>query len=170
MGNCEKVCSEDIALLKHCEDCLFFNSETSVCHYHKKNVTALSFACPFWAGESYVCESCGRTFAYERCFLVKDDEFMILCPECDANHGRCGTCKESSYCAFRDDNECQLPHTVQVKRQEGPMVILQEAPNPARIEATCKAKCKCYNAEYNGCCRGLGSCINFEVRKVDRNV
>lgn len=159
--------------IKCCENCVFFNPETSMCQYCDKEVTPFKFACPHYATEVTRCEICGRGFVAPRTFLMEkadSEEYMLICPSCSAKHGHCETCKESAYCAFRDDTECQLPHMVKVQRQQGPMTIIQEAPNPARIEATCKVKCKCYNAEYNGCCRGLGSCINFEVRKVDRNV
>lgn len=108
------------------------------------------------------CDFCGRV-SIEKLVICPTDEGQIrnVCPECCKAFGTCRTCEYGvGNCEF-ETNPSTLPKVVQKEFRQGNMVSITQVRNPARIDITCKAGCKCWVDDF-GCLRENGTCGNWK--------
>ena len=112
------------------------------------------------------CAICGRSdpkvLEVELNDCLNQDEVVLYCVSCIASMYTCRTCEHRDTCSFTSD-PLPVPQTMRKEIRQGPMVIVQEVPNPERIRQTCQAKCNCYNEE-KGCMKQSGLCRNWKQR------
>ena len=105
------------------------------------------------------CARCGHQIPSKAAVFSKEKPF---CSECIKMFGTCGCCKNQVYCDFQS-NPVPIPHTIQVKKQQGPMVMITEQLNPTRIKALCiEGNCKCCIQDIPACGRKFLTCPNYD--------
>lgn len=110
-----------------------------------------------------VCERCGRPLV--QTFIdVSEDTPYFLCAACAKARSTCQGCVNSDQCFFMEDTTVQLPQMVFETRQEGPMTVQMQVPNPERIKLTCEQKCICWDKEDQWCGRLDDYCSRYVYR------
>ena len=108
-----------------------------------------------------ICSLCGQ-YIIDPGSLDADKPEVILCDNCFNLRHKCPSCVEVTDCVFETDPS-SIPKVVEQRIQQGPMLQIMQVKNPARIEVTCKTKCKCWDEEY-GCMREIGTCGQWNPR------
>lgn len=107
------------------------------------------------------CNLCGRPLkASEATFTpVKNDNYIITCPEHTLLFDTCHLCQSGNLCDF-ETNPSRLPKMIQKQIQQGPMTQIIQMKNPDRVAETCAKNCPCYNPDYE-CGKNFGVCGNY---------
>ena len=112
-----------------------------------------------------ICPVCHQPITTGGVFL-HEAPHLLLCDNCGINFWTCFTCKYGEKCAFQD-NPAHLPQFVLQTVQQGNMVIQQQIMNPALVNSTCKAGCKCWNTEAQTCLKlTIHACEQHELDEV----
>lgn len=145
-----------------CHSCIYYNKKTDKCqgvYTPSKIDNSCKNYLPRDSTQSILwCDLCGSPYAHPANFV----DGHSICPNCLRALDTCSTCR-NSYCAFGDmNNHPKLPQTIQQKTAQGPVVMIQEVPNPVRIEKTCHS-CTCYNSTTASCARKNNACEAYEI-------
>lgn len=157
--------------MKECKTCAFRDPKQNICFRHSSsnrvlNVKETDF-CSWHSTIITRCEICKNPILPENLIFEKltENKFFGICPICQAYLFKCKTCQKGTYCAFKQDSSVELPLTVQKQIQSDNSILhITTIKNPARIEATCKAKkCPCFDG--TNCRRETDemSCQNYEL-------
>lgn len=111
---------------------------------------------------NHICFFCKQPIAGQAILTPtsKDGEHVLICQRCYSIFGTCGACQHSTSCAFEDPS-IPIPPRVQKQFRKGNQMISTIVDNPERINATCAAGCKCWDAEDQACNREAGTCANY---------
>lgn len=148
-------------LLKRCFNCCY--QQNLQCQILKRNVDA-DDSCPYFSSELCRCANCGTIIVGQPILVLSEDEppkTRCICGNCAQQSGTCNLCKERSNCDFKT-NPVQLPEMVQQQIRRGNQVMVATVKNPARIDATCKQNCKCWDDEF-GCLKENGTCGKYAL-------
>lgn len=112
----------------------------------------------------YVCEICGNQLTKPVIQMTEVHENWLLCPRCATFSGTCNFCQSASSCAFEQSN-INIPKTETVIRNIQGGQAQMTIKNRARIDATCKAGCPCWDSVDECCNKEIGTCGNYKVRR-----
>lgn len=143
---------------KICSTCAMYSAEQQGCvrtqTREKPNNT-----CSHWTTEIPTCDVCGRPFLPPIAWIQdKAGRLRSMCPNCFNARNTCQLCAHGRGCAFKE-SPINIPPIINQTVRQGNMIMTNQVPNPARIEATCKSGCKC--CDDNRCNRQYGTCANF---------
>ena len=148
--------------MKTCRDCVLKDLQSQICRPLQRRVNLDKDTCPLHTSTISVCDMCGQQFLGKPIISVdSDDTILSICPNCDQHYSKCQTCRGAAQCSFETD-PIAIPKVIMRTTQQGNTVIQHQVINPARVEATCKQGCACWNDEENLCNRqSLGFCPNY---------
>ena len=150
---------------KSCFNCGYRQLDTTKCPligYSYPNDETAAPVCPYWVDELNTCGVCGQIIAGQalRIFESADGTFKLLCDRCKNASGTCLACVKNADCDF-ETNPSPIPKAVEKRFQQGPMIRVEQVPNPERIDSTCRINCECFSEEF-GCLRQNGTCGKYE--------
>lgn len=150
-----------------CIHCAIFKSNNGICPIFQRD-TSMERGCPMFAAELDPCAICKRHIMGTPIWYIDDQEagntqVHKICEQCNGamKAQPCQVCVNVPYCAFEQDQSCQLPPYVVVQQRQGNAVVQMQQKNPERIAATCAKGCKCYHADT--CMREYGDCPNQKI-------
>lgn len=113
-----------------------------------------------------ICPMCGQPIQQGGVFL-HEAPHLLLCDNCGLNFWTCLSCKFSEKkCEFLA-NPNHLPPIITKTIRQGNMILQQQMMNPDLINETCKAGCRCWNAETETCLKqALHSCDRHELAAI----
>lgn len=152
---------------RKCHTCVLYDYQQKIC-IRTRTLESEEHYCKHWVDIFNHCDICGSAFFGVSVITYGEEELLLICNSCAESLGRCPTCIHSNYCAFKEDTNCTLPHSIRETKQQGNMILVQDVPNPARIKATCLATCKCGNAKY-GCQREVLFCPNYKMKRSKKD-
>lgn len=145
-----------------CIRCAIYKQSNGKCPIFTRDVSQ-ERGCPMFAAELDPCDICGKHIPDGKVFLINNNTLHQVCPQCNEliRTQQCQVCAGSIYCAFQQDQSCQIQPYIVVQRRQGNAVVQMQQKNPERIAATCAKGCKCYFNEM--CLREEGDCPNQQI-------
>lgn len=159
--------SETDELERKCGTCALYDYKHGGC-VRTQTKESPEHYCKHWTDTLGFCDICGSPYFGAGVITYEEEELLLICESCGSHLGRCPTCVYGNYCAFKEDTDCTLPHSVQETKQHGNMTLTRDIPNPERIKATCLATCKCGSGTY-GCQRQVLFCPNYKMKRSKKN-
>ncbi len=150
--------------VKYCRTCGLADPTHTVCQLRRIQIDPDKDFCSSHMTEVPVCAVCGRKFVGGGYLeQLEDGSFIEMCQACNDAMGTCRTCQYATECAYRDGNvHPELPLAVMAEVRQGNAILRKQVMNPERIEATCKAGCKCFLADGGFCCKADdGTCGQY---------
>lgn len=153
---------------KFCRTCALADPENLVCQLLRMRIDLDKDFCSRHTTEDQLgtCAYCGQMYLGPAILeQTEDGSFIELCPSCNEKFGTCVMCAGFTKCKLTDESyKPQLPVTVIKTIQQGNMRARTQIVNPDRIDAICKAECKCWDGE--GCARrDFGTCAKYNQKK-----
>lgn len=153
---------------KYCRTCALVDPESRVCQMNRRKVELDEDFCSKHVTPDQLgtCAYCGQMFLQPG-FIeqLEDGSFIEFCHSCGEKFGSCAMC--DGFCACRLTDESYMPRipVVVVKEiRQGNMRARTQVVNPDRIDAICKAECRCWDGE--GCARrDFGTCAKYNQKK-----
>lgn len=119
-----------------------------------------------------ICNNCGKSLRGSLdvvLSIVKDQEVITVCKECNKNYGHCPMCQHNIECGFFQDPDPMPQFKVvarTIRQGNATFVEQKQIPNADRIKKFCiDGKCKCFldDPEHPLCCRfgGCTTCTNY---------
>lgn len=154
---------------KYCRTCALADPETLVCQLTGRTIDLDADFCSQHTTPDQLgtCAYCGQLFfgpaILER---LEDGSFIELCHSCQNKFGTCQMCADFKRCKLTDESYMpRIPVMVIKTIQQGHMAARVQVVNPDRIDAICKAECKCWDGE--GCARrDFGTCAKYNQKKI----
>lgn len=154
-------------ILGHCGECLHFTTNPAEgCGLTMVRCTPEEYCSKFTFKNpegTMSCEICGHLIIPKimNAVIDTDDEgnLHVLCENCLTKMHTCDTCDKRNSCDF-ETNPSTIPKVVQKRVQNGPMTMMTQVRNPARIDITCKQNCCCWSEEY-GCQKENNYCKQY---------
>lgn len=153
---------------KYCRTCALVDPERSVCRFYGTETRLDEDYCSHWITLEMLgaCAYCGQMFMGPG-FLeqLEDGSWIEFCPGCAEDFGTCKMCADFKKCKLTDQKvRPDLPVAIVKTIQKGNMRMQTQIVNPERIDAICKAECKCWDGE--GCARrDFGTCTEYNQKK-----
>ena len=145
-----------------CGNCALKAIQGGVCPYFNQAFDGEEAGCPMFTTKVEHCDICGSYLVHGGVIQEDEDCIHLICEQC-AVAPPCGTCVCKGECGFQTDRSCTEPHMVNVRQQQGNMVVQTQIKNPKRIEATCKKSCPCWFDEI-GCIKDFGTgCLQYKT-------
>lgn len=139
-------CKDCALLLNNHKECPFFGGIPEV-------------ECTMFTSELKTCELCGRLIIGVETLDITNGTARAICNNCFNNLHSCAICDNGKVCEFKT-NPSPIPRTIQKQIRQGNAIMIQQVPNPERIQAFC-INCKCYHEET--CYKNQG-CVNHNIR------
>lgn len=147
-------------MINYCETCGFADLRQNGCRLLKIRIDPTKDFCSKHSENSIFCEYCNKPLVTKLHVIPTKSVNHVLCPECSSLINTCQFCKSGNKCDF-ETNPSNIPKIINQKTRQGNMVMTTQVRNPARVDITCKAGCKCYSEEY-GCCKEFNNCERIE--------
>ena len=146
-----------------CGECVLKSPDGQVCQKFNIEIKDPGASCPEGVKELAICDLCGKPFVMKHGIIDMglNHKTHFICNQCNQRYYTCQTCGQASTCDFQTSS-IDLPKQIQQKIQAGNGYIVTNIANPARIEKTCKAGCKCYSEEF-GCFKQTNYCNNYHI-------
>lgn len=112
-----------------------------------------------------ICPICHQPIMQGGVFL-HEAPYLLLCDSCGIRFWTCISCEFAQKCAFQENPDHLPPVVMQTVRQGG-MIIQQQVMNPNLVNETCRAGCRCWNAEAQVCMKqALMTCENHHLASI----
>lgn len=154
--------------IKYCRTCALADPKNLVCQLTGRTIDLDADFCSSHTTEDQLgtCAYCGQLFLGPAILeQMEDGSFIELCHSCQQKFGTCVMCADFTKCKLTDERvRPDLPVQVIKTIQKGAMRMQTQIVNPDRIDAICKAECKCWDGE--GCARrDFGTCAKYNQKK-----
>lgn len=152
----------DMCKNRTCGTCALKQLQGGVCPIFKRSIGDNEKGCIVHTTQINKCDFCGQVSITPLVVCpTEDNQVRYVCDQCCSLFGTCRTCIQANGGCDFETNPSTLPKVVQKEIRQGNMISRMQVRNPARIDITCKAGCKCWNEE-NGCLREAGTCGNWK--------
>lgn len=147
-----------------CIYCALYQQNGNKCPIFAQDVS-MERGCPMFTNRLNPCDICKKHIGDVVNVYVEDDIVHCVCGQCDSaiSNQPCQVCESIRYCAFQQDQSCQLPPFITVQQRQGNAIMQMQQKNPDRIKETCIKGCSCYNQELDECMRECGGCANLKI-------
>ena len=140
----------------NCRTCGFADLRQLGCRFLKIRIDPDRDYCSKHSANALFCEYCNKPLVTKLHIIPTKTVNHVLCPECSSITGTCQFCLDGNKCDF-ETNPSNIPKMINQQIRQGNMIMTTQVRNPARIDITCKAGCKCYKEEI-GCCKEFNNC------------
>ena len=143
-----------------CSTCGFADLKRLECKLFGIRINLEEDSCSKHNESPYFCEYCNKPLVTKLQIIPTETVNHVLCPECASLTSTCQFCKNGNKCDF-ETNPSNIPKVINQKVRQGNMIMTTQVRNPARVDITCKAGCKCYSEEFS-CCKDFNNCERME--------